>query len=321
MSEIGDRESLAPAINSQSVEKTSRAEVLPPEKRDSEKMAFFKRPIVQVVGGAICLLSIAAWFVSNFFQLRGYVNVLASRIDLGIAVVLILAFVWIAARNLPKYRMMAGVIGSLIVIVAGFTLDRITLPHSQTAPQNTSTPSNAGPNSGSPQPAAGQTHEPHRIRPTQEVVTSLIVEARMTCTIKNGVPLPESVESIIGGFGSGEITGGGATLELARKNPVEFRKQPNDEMIVINHFYLPSSETVMGRPLNKLLTYDKLAVPITVLGSGSLFDKIKLFEITVTVNDKYTWYYPYNVGEVPFQDGGPMVTVPLAGLRRTLNVQ
>jgi hypothetical protein len=129
---------------------------------------------------------------------------------------------------------------------------------------------------------------------------------------------PPSTAEIMAGFGTGQLIGVAGTAELARTNPVEFRKQRNNEMVVINHFYLPSSELLMGSPVSRISNYEKLRIPITVLGSGSIFDRISLVEVTVMINNKHTWYYPYKLGAVPFQDGGPEVTIPLAGIEQSL---
>ncbi len=143
----------------------------------------------------------------------------------------------------------------------------------------------------------------------------------MTCTIKEGEELPPSTQDIIAGFGTGQLVGSAGTVELSRTNPVEFRKQRNNEMIVINHFYLPNSELLVGSPVSSLMNYEKLVVPITVLGNGHVFDRILLAEVTVTINNKYTWYYPYKVGPIPFESGGPTITIPLAGIEKTVTKQ
>jgi hypothetical protein len=155
------------------------------------------------------------------------------------------------------------------------------------------------------------------IRP-EEKINSLTVEARMTCTIKPDVALPPSTQDIMAGFGTGGIVGPAGSVELARTNPVEFLKQRGNEMVVINHFYLPNSESLIGNPVSRIVNFDKLIVPITVLGSAEAFDRIKLVEVTVTINNKHTWYYPYRVGDIPFQ-AGLTVTIPLSGIEKALH--
>jgi hypothetical protein len=164
----------------------------------------------------------------------------------------------------------------------------------------------------SPHPPAPRTDQ-------EEVIQTLTVEARMTCTIKEGEELPPSTQDIVAGFGTGSLVGAGGTVELARTNPVEFRKQRNNEMVVVNHFYLPNSESLVGNPISRILNFDKLIVPITILGNGQLFDRIRLVEVTVTINNRHPWYYPYKIGNVPFEGGGPTVTIPLAGIDKVLH--
>jgi hypothetical protein len=139
----------------------------------------------------------------------------------------------------------------------------------------------------------------------------------MTCTIKEGEDLPPSTEEIMAGFGTGQIVGPAGTAELSRTNPVEFRKQRNNEMIVVNHFYLANSETLVGSPVSRLANYEKLVLPITVLGSGHIFDQVSLIEATVTINNKYTWYYPYKLGPIPYQNG-ITATIPLSGIEKAI---
>lgn len=152
----------------------------------------------------------------------------------------------------------------------------------------------------------------------EERISSLIVEARMTCTIKPGVDLPPSSENIIAGFGTGSLVGVGGTVELARTNPVEFLKQRENEMVVVNHFYVPNSESLIGSPISRILNFETLIAPFTVLGSGELIDRVHLVEVTVTINNKHTWYYPYKIGDIPFRQG-LTATIPLGGIEKVIH--
>ncbi len=169
-----------------------------------------------------------------------------------------------------------------------------------------------------PQCKSGGLSGPVEVAPVEEKISSITVEVRMTCTIKPDVELPPSTEEIMAGFGTGSLVGAGGTIELARTNPVEFRKLRGNEMVVVNHFYLPNSESLVGSPVSTILNFDKLVAPITVLGSGPLFDRAKLIEVTVTINNKHTWYYPYKIGDVSLQNGSLTVTVPLAGINKVI---
>ena len=71
---------------------------------------------------AVGLLGIAGWLLQNFLQLRGVVNLLASRIDLAFLAICLLAVVWIltiGVRNATIIRIFLV----LLVIVATFAID------------------------------------------------------------------------------------------------------------------------------------------------------------------------------------------------------
>jgi hypothetical protein len=94
------------------------------------------------------LLSIAGYFISNFFQLRGYVNILASRIVLGFAIVALLILACIFAASLQKNKVVVGIFACLIVLAFAVGLDRFTLPHVQPQTVPTSKPQSSGGSEG-----------------------------------------------------------------------------------------------------------------------------------------------------------------------------
>lgn len=161
-----------------------------------------------------------------------------------------------------------------------------------------------------------------RLHPTvlppspEESIQSLTVEARMTCIINPGITLPATTQDIIAGFGTGHLTGSAGNVELSRYKQVEFRKQEGDVMTVVNRFYMGNGEALQGLPISRLLNYDKMVIPITVLGSGDLFKTITLFEVTVTINGKHTWYYPWKYNG-PFDKRGTEITIPLQGIEKS----
>jgi hypothetical protein len=87
----------------------------------------FEKPGVRLAVGAAALLPFVLFLLSNFFQLRGFVDLTASRIDLGVAVILLLGLVYVFAFNLPSRRLPTAAIGCVLVLVAAFGLDRLTL--------------------------------------------------------------------------------------------------------------------------------------------------------------------------------------------------
>jgi hypothetical protein len=60
----------------------------------------FEKPGLRLAFGAAALLPFVLFLLSNLFQLRGFVDLTASRIDLGLAVILLLALVYVFAFNL-----------------------------------------------------------------------------------------------------------------------------------------------------------------------------------------------------------------------------
>jgi hypothetical protein len=101
--------------------------ILPPQDSVS---ATFIRPVARIVSGigGVFLLSAAVWFFTNFLQLRGFVNLLASRIALGAAVVCVMGFIGICAANLPKRRILVGLGAGALALAVAFVVDRVTLP-------------------------------------------------------------------------------------------------------------------------------------------------------------------------------------------------
>jgi hypothetical protein len=105
----------------------SEGEVLP-ARPIKTTLPMWKQPAVRIIGGGICLLSIAGWLGSNFFQLRGYVNLLVSRIDLYLAALCVVLFAWVCAMNVPRRKFLIPSALTLLIFGAAYGLDRLTLP-------------------------------------------------------------------------------------------------------------------------------------------------------------------------------------------------
>lgn len=87
----------------------------------------WKKPIVRIFSAGF-LLAPFAWLLSNFFQLRGFVNLAASRFDLVLATVCLLALVCIVCANLPKWKWRIGLPVFIFICIGATLLDRATLP-------------------------------------------------------------------------------------------------------------------------------------------------------------------------------------------------
>ena len=88
------------------------------------------------IGAATPILAVAGWLLQNFLQLRGVVNLLASRVDLGFLAVCLFLVVWVLTIGLPRKEMWRLIFGVIIVLVA-IGIDRLA-PLPTTPPQATS---------------------------------------------------------------------------------------------------------------------------------------------------------------------------------------
>lgn len=104
-----------------------RGEVLPAVP-SGIRISFWNRPTGRIVATGLCLLPIASVLAQNFFQLRGYVNILASRIVLYLAAACVSGWLWIWARNTQKPRILWPIIATLVIFAAAFGLDWKTSP-------------------------------------------------------------------------------------------------------------------------------------------------------------------------------------------------
>lgn len=87
-----------------------------------------QRPVIRVAIVGFPCLGVAAWLIPNFLQLRGYVNLTASRIVLACIALVVCIPVLVFAANLRRSRVLARVLGLLIIVGIALTVDRITLP-------------------------------------------------------------------------------------------------------------------------------------------------------------------------------------------------
>ena len=87
-----------------------------------ETVGFWKRPIVRT-GAAMVLLAPCWAFLSQFAQLRGYVNITASRVDLVIATILLLVMEWVFSLNLSRWRKTVGWGLTLITACCALAVD------------------------------------------------------------------------------------------------------------------------------------------------------------------------------------------------------
>lgn len=143
------------------------------------QLPFFKRPSTRISIGGIALIPIAAWAISNFLQLRGFVNVLGSRLFLGVAVVAILLWIAIVTLNLAKRRVPFFLCTTVLTLAAAITADQITLPRSKALPVSTL----IGPSPSAPQKQQAQQRQAVPTSKSQQAQTP---RPRTPCSLKGG---------------------------------------------------------------------------------------------------------------------------------------
>jgi hypothetical protein len=104
-----------------------QGQVLSPAPAATE-VEVWKRPKVRIFVSGAVLVGFAAWLGSNFFQLRGYVNLLASRVDLAICTLCLIVWLWIWARNIKNPKILMPSLLTLGLVVVALFVDQKTLP-------------------------------------------------------------------------------------------------------------------------------------------------------------------------------------------------
>lgn len=159
-----------------------------------------------IIKGAatLSLLGVAGWLLQNFLQLRGVVNLLASRIDLAFLAVIVFLAGCALTIGLPHKKAWRMVIGIAVAIVAllvdlvapkptnvttaqtATTQAQAPLTTSQLPPQTTPQPSPQSP----PNTSSGK---PTRPLPKQNEVPKLTPEADKAPVQKGGLELSVSI--------------------------------------------------------------------------------------------------------------------------------
>lgn len=145
-------------------------------------------------------------------------------------------------------------------------------------------------------------------------IQSLVIEGRLTCTMKPGSELPPpEVPFVPVGDANAYLQGPAGRPALVFVSPVKFRRLEDDRIVVINRFGLPPTSDILGAPVERLNGFVTLLIPAITIVYGSSFEMMTVFEVTASINGDAVWSYVYPLG-VPFQQG-PQFTIPLQGLR------
>jgi hypothetical protein len=145
-------------------------------------------------------------------------------------------------------------------------------------------------------------------------IQSVGLEARLTCTTRQGVELPPEKVDLLAWF-SGDATlrgpAGEAVLKLV--SPVYFQRLTDGRLVIVNRFVLPEDSHLKFRPAQVLATYNDLVLPITTVVNNysDAIDRVQLLEVSLRINGGDPDYqsYRYDIG---FERGkGVTFTIPL----------
>ncbi len=155
--------------------------------------------------------------------------------------------------------------------------------------------------------------DPKAIRSIQTIT----IEARLTCTLKRGAEVPPSeVEFVPIGDAHAYLEGPTGRTRLTFVSPVRFRLLGTDRVTAVNQFGLDSASGIQNRPIDVLMAFETLSVPIVTVVYGNAFDKFTLLELTVFVNGDAIWYGSWKY-DVPFKQG-PTFGIPLDEFKRRI---
>lgn len=145
-------------------------------------------------------------------------------------------------------------------------------------------------------------------------IQSISLEARLTCTTRQGVELPPEKVDLLAWFG-GDATlrgpAGDAALKLV--SPVYFQRLLDGRLVVVNRLVLPEDSHLKFRPAQVLATYNELLLPITTVVNNysDAIDKVQLLEVSLRINGGDPDYQSYRY-DVAFDRGKSLTfTIPL----------
>lgn len=151
-----------------------------------------------------------------------------------------------------------------------------------------------------------------------KVIQSIMLEARLTCDLKEGAELPPAEVPYLPMSGADcFLEGPPGKVRLDFVSPVRFRRQDDNNMVIINRFSLPNGSDLFGRPLEVLKGYKGVSIAIQTIVWGKSFKTMKFVEASMSINGEDMWYYHYDVNNVPFLEG-PVFALPLDSLHQRI---
>jgi len=158
------------------------------------------------------------------------------------------------------------------------------------------------------------------IKPIENIqsnILSILIEARLTCTIEQKAEIPPTeVEFWPVGDSNAYLEGNNNKIRFDFKSPVQFNRLANNQIVIVNQFSLPAGSELQHRPLKVLNDYNTLSVPIVTIVYGNSFEKMILLEISIKANGKDISYYSFNYDQ--FFKEGIRFRIPLDSLNISL---
>jgi hypothetical protein len=167
-------------------------------------------------------LSLAAFLSSQFFQLRGYQGMIASRLVLYGSGFLVLLFVWMLASSLPRLRKTVGITLAGVVILGCVSLDILARPivlvSQSSVPKSTATPTApiAVPAPVSPKPerrVAVAKDKPTVLNPPIQPIDNSVHESILETNGSGTVTIAEMNNNAIIGTASGPGHHAGTSMD------------------------------------------------------------------------------------------------------------
>jgi hypothetical protein len=141
------------------------------------------------------------------------------------------------------------------------------------------------------------------------LISSMIIEFRLTCEVKTGQQIREGDEGgVIFEGNPTRIVGPAGTFTFPWVSPMKTWKQQDNRVVFVNRYALAATSDLIGRPTDILGTFDKLIVVAKMIRSGPI-ERATFFEVSVRVNGQEYWQLSGPITEQVFPH--PEIEIPV----------
>jgi len=154
--------------------------------------------------------------------------------------------------------------------------------------------------------------------PATMLIQSILVEVRVTCTVRAGAELPpDEVPFLPIGDSHAYLEGAAGRVRLSFQSPVRFRRLDNERLVITNRFSLDPGSELVQRGVETLANYSTLSVPVVTVVWGSSLEMMRLLEVSFFINNQGPLYASWEY-DVAFRQG-PRFSVPFRPFVDRLN--